>query len=199
MSEIIDYREADEKMLSRDEIVSELKNNLGPKRFEHSLRVEAESVILAKRYDADVEVCRMAGLLHDCARDFLPEEFYAIAQSHPNAIPQDCTSIPILMHSYAGAVVAEEKYKIADERILNAIRLHTLGSADMTSEDKIVCLADYIEPGRSFHGVNLLREYANKDLDFALLKAFDSTIRRLLSTGRRINVRLVRARNSFLK
>lgn len=185
-------------MLSREEMVVKLKNTLTHNRFVHSLGVENCSLEMAKRYDADLRICGIAGLLHDCARDFSQNELLELAKKYPGEIPEDCMSIPILMHSFAGAIIAKEEYGVIDERILEAIRHHTLGSQDMSKESKIVCLADYIEPNRNFNGVDVLRKHAFIDLNAALLKAFDSTLRSLLSNGRRINMRLIASRNALL-
>lgn len=184
---------------STDYIVDGLKGMLTPQRFEHSRGVEGETVRLAELYGADVQVCKIAGLLHDCARDMSYQDLLRTAEEHPGSAPEDCKNIPILLHSFVGAVVAKEKFGITDERILNSIRIHTLGDVDMTLEEKVVCLADYTEPTRNFAGVTLLRTLANSDLDDALLASFDSTIRHLINTRREINVRLLSARNALLR
>ena len=121
---------------STDYIVDGLKGMLTPQRFEHSRGVEGEAVRLAELYGADVQVCKIAGLLHDCARDMSYQDLLRTAEEHPGSAPEDCKNIPILLHSFVGAVVAKEKFGITDERILNSIRIHTLGDVDMTLEEK---------------------------------------------------------------
>jgi len=185
--------------MDTDCIADELKKMLTPQRLEHSRGVEMEAVRLAELYGADVQVCRIAGLLHDCARDMSYQELLEMSEKYEDSSPEDCKSIPILLHSFMGAVIAKEKFGVTDERILNAIRIHTLGDADMTIEEKVVCLADYTEPSRNFTGVAFLRNLSNSDLDGALLAAFDSTIRHLVNTRREINLRLLSARNAILR
>ncbi len=110
---------------------------------------------MAELYGADVQVCKIAGrLLHDCARDMSYQDLLRTAEEHPGSAPEDCKNIPILLHSFVGAVVAKEKFGITDERILNSIRIHTLGDVDMTLEEKVVLLTELaLEPTRNFAGL----------------------------------------------
>ena len=185
-------------MIQRHVMLKKLNNMLSPHRLEHSLNVEETAKRLAIIHGADVDVCSVAGLLHDCARDLTFRELIERANQNPEEVPNDCKDIPILLHSYIGAIVAREEFEVTDERILNAIRFHTLGDTNMSLEDKITCLADYIEPKRTFQGVDVVRDMAKKDVDTALLAAFDFTIKHLIKMSRRINNRLIDARNAIL-
>ncbi len=177
-----------------------LKAAIPGARYEHSRRVEQESRRLAVRFGADPEVCALAGLLHDCARDLPFDELAAIwHRLGSEQAPEPIAMNPALLHGPAGAVVAREAYGVCDPRVLSAIRLHTLGAPDMAVEDKVVCLADYIEPGRRFQGVDTVRSLAQCDLDLALVHALDGTIKHLIELGALIDVSAILTRNALLR
>jgi len=176
-----------------------LRSSLRPERYAHSVRVEEESRRLAEKYGADVYVSSLAGLLHDCARDLPEDEVLGLAlKSSSLRLTDGLLRNPVLLHGPAGAVLAREKYGVEDLRALQAISVHTLGSTDMTAEDKVVCLADYIEPGRDFPGVDRLRALAEQDLDLALASAMGCTIACLIEDGRDVAVEIVLARNHLI-
>ncbi len=104
-------------------------------------------------------------------------------------------SEPQLLHGPVGAVVAREEYHIDDENILNAISYHTTGREGMNTLEKIIYLADFIEEGRSYPGVDALRKCAKIDLDTAMVMAFSNTIRYIAGIGGLIHPRTVIARN----
>jgi predicted HD superfamily hydrolase involved in NAD metabolism len=104
-----------------------------------------------------------------------------------------------LWHAHVGAEVVRSELGIEDEEVLDAIRYHTSGRENMTLLEKIVCLADYIEPGRQFPGVEELRTAAEEDLDRALAKGLGGTITFLVNREKRIYPLTVLARNSLLK
>ena len=103
-----------------------------------------------------------------------------------------------LLHGPAGAAYAKLRLQIVDVDICEAIRVHTLGSTSMSILDKIIFLADYIEPNRNFPGVDELRQLAFIDLNRAVISAYDGTIRHLLDLGLTIHVDTIRGRNSVL-
>lgn len=182
-----------------DSIRRELKRSLPPERYLHSLRVEEESRRLAEKYGADVHVSGLAGLLHDCARDLPDDEVLELALRSPcSRLTERLLKNPVLLHGPAGAVLAREKYGVEDVRALQAISVHTLGSTEMTAEDKVVCLADYIEPGRDFPGVDRLRALAEQDLDLALASALGCTIACLVEAGHEVAIETVLARNHLI-
>ena len=104
---------------------------------------------------------------------------------------------PQIIHSYLGALFAREFYGIDDEDILNAITYHTTGRANMSDLEKIIFLADYIEPLRNFDGVERARELANKDLDAAMYFALNNTLKFLVERDNYIVVETVLARNYY--
>lgn len=156
--------------LTFDKMRKKVKNHLDKDRYRHTIGVMYTAQCLAMRYGADMEKARIAGLLHDCAK-YIPTE-KKISMCRENGIPVSNAEEknPGLLHAKLGAVIALEKYGIQDEEILNAIRFHTTGCPDMSLLDKIIYIADFIEPNRC-EAPNLkeVRDEAFVSLDACLL------------------------------
>ncbi|GIO35918.1 HD domain-containing protein [Paenibacillus antibioticophila] len=183
---------------SREQLITMVSGQMPEKRWRHVEGVMTTSVSLAKRYGADPEKADLAALLHDLAKFWPMERQEAVMLEHglqPELLQYDRQ----LLHAEIGAYVAEQEYGIRDEEVLNAVRYHTSGREQMTLLDKIVCLADYIEPGRNFPGVDQIRELAEHNLEKALICGFDSTISFLLQQGKIIFPLTVIARNSLIR
>ncbi len=182
----------------KDWFYDKLKADIGIKRFEHSLRVMETSIKLANRYNFSVEKAAIAGLLHDCGK--LKGETNLLKVSSDFGIILDsmtkCNSE--LIHSILGAAIAEKEYGIKDQEILRAIRYHTTGRENMSLLEKIVYIADLIEPGRSFEGVDKLRRLALEDLDKCLLYSLDNTLKFLIEKKKLIHIDSIKARNYLL-
>ena len=153
-------------MLTLEEMNTLLKQTLSPHRYAHSLGVTEEAVKLAEAHGADVQKCRVAGLLHDCAKGMsIAEMMSAIGRNGIELYPHEA-EFEQLLHAPAGAAIAKEVYKVSDEVILSAIRHHTVGGKCMSLTDKIIYVADFIEPGRSsFAGLDKARALAYADID----------------------------------
>ena len=162
-----------------------LQKSLKAKRYEHSVRVYKTALEMAEHYHADVKKVAVASLIHDCGRQISKE--YSVAKAKELGIPVDPVeeAQPILLHAKLGVYYAIHKYGVSpDEReVLDAIRYHSTGTADMTQIAKIVFLADLIEPGRDFEGVEAIREASFQNLDRGMLLSYDNTIRYLLEDG----------------
>lgn len=182
----------------KDWFYNKLKEDIGVKRFEHSLRVMETSIELAKRYHCSVEKAAVAGLLHDCGK--LKGEINLLKLSSDFGIILDSMTKNNneLIHSVLGAAIAEREYGISDEEILNAIRYHTTGRENMSLLEKIVYVADMIEPGRKFQGVDKLRELALEDLDQCLILSIDNTLKFVIENKKLIHLDSVKARNYLL-
>lgn len=182
----------------KDWFYDKLKADIGIKRFEHSLRVMETSIKLANRYNFSVEKAAIAGLLHDCGK--LKGETNLLKVSSDFGIILDsmtkCNSE--LIHSILGAAIAEKEYGIKDQEILRAIRYHTTGRENMSLLEKIVYIADLIEPGRSFEGVDKLRRLVLEDLDKCLLYSLDNTLKFLIEKKKLIHIDSIKARNYLL-
>ena len=147
------------------------------KRFEHTLGVEYTSAALAMRYGASVKDAQTAGLLHDCAKCLTDKERISICKKNNIPMTELEKANPFLLHAKAGAFLARERYGVTNQDILNAIQNHTTGRPGMSLLEKIVFIADYIEPGRN-HAPNLeeIRKMAFTDLDQTLLKILGDTL-----------------------
>lgn len=146
-------------------------------RFEHTVGVEYTSAALAMRYGCDMKKAQTAGLLHDCAKCLSDDKRLAICKKNHIPVTELERKNPFLLHAKVGAYLAREKYGIKDQDILNAIQNHTTGRKNMSLLEKIVFVADYIEPGRK-HAPNLteIRELAFQNLDRALLRILEDTL-----------------------
>lgn len=161
-----------------------MKEVQSSKRFEHTLGVEYTAAALAMRYGASVENALLAGLLHDCAKCLSDEELFSLCKKHGLDLSETEKRNPSLLHSKVGAYLAEHKYGIKNQDIINAIRSHTTGRPEMSLLEKIVFVADYMEPGRN-HAPNLseIRKLAFEDINKALLIILENTLAYLDTTG----------------
>lgn len=160
-----------------DAITKKLHKALNPKRFIHTQGVAEEAAKMANRYNYDIKKAYIAGLLHDCAKCIPTEEKLKLCKKYDVALDPILEANPDLTHSFLGAKVAEFEYGIKDKDILNAIAYHTTGRANMSTLEKIVYIADYIEPNRPFHeGLDKARELAYEDLDEAMIFILKGTI-----------------------
>lgn len=163
--------------MDRDEMIKKLKKKLNEKRFIHSIGVEYTAANLAFRYGADVEKARIAGLLHDCAKCIPTEEKLNKCKKFGLPINSSEKENPDLLHGKLGAYYAKEKYGIDDEEILSAITWHTTGHPDMTLMDKIIFVADYIEPNRKIiRDLPEIRKEAFIDLDRCIIHILKNTL-----------------------
>lgn len=190
-------------MLVKDTITIErlqhiVKGRLSPKRFAHTLGVVDMAKRLASHYGASVQQAEVAALLHDAMKERPLQEMQTMVMDAQIAVDLEMLNNGALLHGPAAAAYAKLELQIQDESICEAIRVHTLGSTHMSLLDKIIFLADYIEPNRDFPGVEELRALAFKDLNAAVIRAYDGTIRHLLDHGLSIHVDTIRGRNSVL-
>ena len=130
------------------EIKKKLKKSLDKQRYQHTLGVMYTAGCLAMANGYSIEKAMLAGLLHDCAKCLSTEKKIGLCVKKNIDITEVEISNPGLLHAKAGMVLAEEEYGIKDAQILHAIRVHTTGEADMGLLDKILFVADYIEPNR---------------------------------------------------
>lgn len=155
---------------------------LDPKRFEHTLGVAYTASALAMCYDVDINKAQTAGLLHDCAKYMSNEKKLSICEKHHIPVNEVERKNPFLLHAKVGSYVAMKQFNIHDQDIINAILNHTTGRPGMSQLEKIIYIADYIEPGRK-QAPNLtkLRRLAFQDLDQALLQVLGDTLHYLES------------------
>ncbi len=175
-----------------------LKQALKPGRYVHSVNTMKEAVRLAEHYGEDVEAAAIAGLLHDCGKNLNDEQTLEYCSNYGITLSRLEQNQVFLMHGAVGALIAREKYRVENVYILNAIKYHTTGYGDMSMLDKIILLADYIEPGRRHSEVEDARRLAYTDINRALISAFDSTIRYVMDRKGLIHPATIEARNNIL-
>ena len=180
-------------------IKKELSKKLKKERFEHTVGVMYTSASLAMRYGANIEKAMTAGLLHDCGKYCSAKEQLKLCEKYKITLTDLEHSMPALIHAKLGAYLAENEYGIKDREVLDAITYHTTGRPEMTMLEKILYIADYIEPNRDFLGVDELRNVAKKDLNKAVLLGFDNTINYLIEQHLSIYPLTILGRNDVLK
>ncbi|MGI6130084.1 MAG: bis(5'-nucleosyl)-tetraphosphatase (symmetrical) YqeK [bacterium] len=180
------------------ETKAKLKDILTASRYRHSLAVAQVAAELGQCHGVDLDRAYKAGLLHDCAKGLGSEELLQTALAF--GIVRDDTELicPDLLHGPVGAMLAWKEYGVNDAEILTAIAAHTLGAEKMGLLSKIIYIADYVEPNRSFPGVEDLRALAPNNLNLAVLRAMDCTIAYVLEQSLPLHPQTVRARNSLL-
>lgn len=160
-----------------NKIRKKVKNALNADRYEHTIGVMHTAACLAMRYGVSQEAALTAGLLHDCAKCIPNDEKLSMCQKAHIQISDAERKNPSLLHAKLGAYLAEKQYGIKDKAILRAIEAHTTGKPAMSLLDKIIYIADFIEPNRS-EAPNLpeVRALAFTDLDACLYKILEDSL-----------------------
>ena len=160
-----------------NDIRKKLKKRLDKERFEHTIGVMYTAGCLAMAYKYPIEKAMLAGLLHDCAKCISNEEKLDICQTHNIPVSLAEMENKSLLHAKAGAVLAKEEYDIEDADIHHAITVHTTGEPDMNLLDKIVYVADYIEPGRDkAPNLEYIRMLAYQNIDKCIAQILYDTL-----------------------
>ena len=182
--------------MKREKMEYKLKKALDHQRYEHTLGVEETARMMARAFGEDEERAALAGLLHDCAKCMpLSQMIKAAKHAKTDDVMKESKA---LMHAVAGMCIARDVYDVKDEAVLQAIRWHTTGRANMTNLEKIIYLADYMEPTRSFRDLTEVRRLAMEDLDRACLMSFTMSVEHLEEKGYMVHPNSVYARD-YLK
>ncbi len=181
---VFDYIKAEKK----------LSKYIDEERLEHTKGVRYTCACLAMVYGADLEKAQIAGLLHDCAKCIPNKKKLKMCEEHSIPVSDFEKDYPFLLHAKLGAYLAEKKYDIQDEDILNSIVYHTTGRPNMSVLEKIVYIADYIEPMR-YKALNLseIRKLAFTDLDECMYKILNDTLEYLNGSSDEIDYATVEA------
>jgi predicted HD superfamily hydrolase involved in NAD metabolism len=188
-------RREDLFMWNETQILNYIKERLSSKRCQHVIGVKDTAVKLAQTYGENTENAKLAALIHDCAKNMSDEEILSLVKSvgySPDWIEQE---EPQLLHGMAAAIIAKKDMGIEDGSILDAITFHTTGRTVMTLLDKIIYIADYIEPSRNFPTVEELRREAFTNLDRAMLMSLENTIKYIVDKKQLLHTNTVDARN----
>lgn len=169
-------------------IQNQLRETLGEKRFEHTQGVMYTAASLAMRYGVPMQQAQLAGLLHDCAKAIPDEEKLELCKKYGIMVSEVEQENPSLLHAKLGAYLAREKYGVADDEILHAIYVHTTGEPGMNTLDKIIFIADYIEPNRdSQPNLEYVRKVAFWDLNQAMEGILYDTLQYLKQGDKKID------------
>lgn len=181
-------------------ITKDLKASLDKDRYQHTLGVSYTAVCLAMRYEVNLEQAELAGLLHDCAKCIPDEKKLKKCIEHNISITDIEKKQPYLLHAKLGAFIAMDKYGIDDKEIINAILKHTTGSADMSMLEKIIYVADYIEPNRKkAENLPVIRKVAFEDIDTAVYYIMRDTLIHLKKKGIVIDDQTQKAHDFYKK
>ena len=182
---------------SREILLQKIQMRMSEHRFKHVLGVEEMAIALAEKYGCSPEKASIAALTHDYAKERPDDEFILVIKrdGYDTALLDYGNAI---WHGVVGASFVERELGITDEEILHAIRVHTTGAAKMSLLDKIIYVADYIEPGRVFPGVKEARELALIDLDEAVALETKHTLAHLIEQEQQIYPKTIETYNRWV-
>lgn len=187
-------------MINVQQALDTISGRLSPRRYQHSLNVARTAADLAGHYGVDRDKAYLTGILHDYAKDLKPGELLHIAGENGLIDCEVERQVPDLLHAPVGACLLSRELGVEDREILEAVRVHTMGSLHMNTLDKIIFLADMIEPGRNqYPDLEHLRRLVYSDLDQAMLLGLDSTIRYCLDRRALLHPATVEVRNIYLQ
>lgn len=189
---------ADYLDFSREALLGKIAEQMSQARFRHVLGVEATALDLADRYGCDRTKASLAALLHDYAKE-QPDQVFLDLIDRYQLDPVLKTWGNNVWHGLVGRYLITEQFGLADEEILTAIARHTVGSGQMTLLDKVLYVADYIEPGRDFPGVETARQLAAEDLDKAVAYETASTVAFLAKKGMPIYPQTIETYNAYVR
>ncbi|MBF4805352.1 MAG: bis(5'-nucleosyl)-tetraphosphatase (symmetrical) YqeK [Pseudoleptotrichia goodfellowii] len=184
-----------------DKIKVNVKKYLDEKRYKHVERVAVAAAELAEIYIVPVEDAVAAAYLHDVAKFFEITKMIDLVKGKYPEIENKMSQTTAILHGFAGAEFIRNNYDlfgIDNEEILDAVKYHTIGSENMSTLSKIIYLADAIEAGRTWDGVEKARELAKKDLDKAMIYEIKTKLEYLLSIENIIHPNIILFRNSLI-
>jgi len=194
------------KVTQESDLISKIESHLPeyitPERYKHTMGVREEAIKLSCLYKGDIFKVECASLLHDVARDLPLEVMQSIFRedrlTFSSKLESNIINNPLLLHPIVGSIIARKRFGIKDREILRSIEIHTTGDCSMNLLDKILFVADYIEPERQFRGVVKARKLAYKNLDMAVWYIFRSLLRHLLIEQRYICIKTVLGYNEMV-
>jgi len=187
-----------ESLIDLETARGEIEKRLSSRRYQHSLGVAATAARLASLSGEEENTAELAGLLRDSAKKLVEPTLIATAeQLGIKLLPED-RLLPDLLHGPVGALLVGQELGVKNPQILTAISSHTMGGMDMNRLDKIIFLADMIEPGRDYPLIERLKCLCERDLDSAMIFGLDLTIKHCLEAGRLLHPQTVAVRNQLL-
>lgn len=175
-----------------------VKSKLDEKRYNHTKRVVKKSKQLAKLYNAPIDKVKIGAYLHDVAKFYKVEDMLKLIGNKYPEVNEGIYHNSQLLHGFTAAEIAQNELEINDDEILEAVRYHTIGKADMSITAKIVYLADAIEDDRDWSGVVKARKLAEKNIDLAIIYELDKKIEYLIKKNSLIHPNTIAFRNDLL-
>lgn len=175
-----------------------VRRTLPERRIKHTIGVRDTAVELAKKYGCCQDKAAAAALLHDIGKYLHREELIDIIRFKDEKKNKTLNLEPQVYHGYASAIIAQRDLNESDPEVLDAVRYHTTGRENMTLLEKIIYIADYIEPNRRFDGIQDVRDMAFMDLDKSILMAMNNTIIYIIEQNGIIDFDTILARNYIL-
>lgn len=179
----------------KNRIIEYIEQHLTEKRLKHTYSVAEEAVKLAKRYRIDEKKAELAALFHDMARSASEEKLDMYVEQF--GLPESLIGNVNLSHGKVAAEIMRREYNIEDNDIINAVSFHTTGRAGMSTLEKIVFLADAIEPRRNYPAVDEMRKAAYIDLDEACILSLERTVQYVKSQGQYLDHDTINALNDL--
>ena len=188
------------------DLENRIKPYMSDYRYRHTLSVVSECRSLAKLFDIDEKKLVIAAYLHDITKEMPENEQILLCEKAGIILDESTLNSPKTLHAFSAPVFIEKNFpEFADEEVLNAVKYHTTGRADMSLIEKLLYLADYIEPTRKFDDCKKIRDYFYKDLsdpekslDDAIFLSLRITIEDLIARGKNIHIETVKAYNNIL-
>ncbi len=175
-----------------------IKSRMSKARYIHSVNVAKEAVRLAKKYGADPDKAETAGILHDITKETPPEEQLKIIEDNGIILNNVQRYSKKLWHSISGSAYVKQYLGIQDEDILNAIKYHTSGRANMSLLEKVIFIADFTGAERDYNGVEIMREKADRSLEEAMEYGLMFTIKDLAERRLPIDINALEAYNQIV-
>lgn len=182
--------------LSRKELADVMKQALSNRRYKHVMRVEKSALYLAEKYNADKEKVSIAAISHDYAKERSDEEMMDLIISEN----QDLEMLQFgsnIWHGPVGAVLLKNEFNISDDEILEAVKYHTIGAPKMSKVAQIIYIADFIEPNRSFKGVEKARQLAENSLEDTLAFIARHTLKNLIKRNMKVYPKAIETYNAW--
>lgn len=180
------------------EIHDYLKKNIGESRYIHTLGVVQTAKELARINNESEDKAELAALVHDIAKQMPVPEQIRILKANNIKIDIVTENSPQILHGFVGAILAKSLIGIEDEDVINAIRNHTVARENMSTLEKIIYIADYIEPNRTYPGVEELRKITYNNLNEGVLQGIENTIKFVINRKQLVNISTMEARNYLI-
>jgi len=181
-----------------DKLDKIMRDRLKKSRYKHTLGVVETAKKLANIHGVDENSAALAALLHDYGKHLKNDELLSGAKEYGISIDEVTRSSISLLHGEVGAELVCKELNICNEDVLNAIRYHTYGRVGMSKLEKIIYIADAIEPGREYPGVDELRDLAERDLEKALKKSISDSIRFVVEKGHSLHYNTIKLWNDMI-